>query len=88
MDSLELSHLEAADLPAALAASCDPGDQLKNKMLNMVFTKTVLDAAKQPDGLKNLQPFGCIAAENGLTTTTLRRPAPTAGDRARAFPPS
>lgn len=66
------------DLPAALAASCDPGEQLKGKALNAVFTKALLDAAAKPEGLSAVPTFGCLAVENGLTTTTLRRPAQAA----------
>jgi dienelactone hydrolase len=66
------------DLPAALAQSCNPGDQLKNKMIGEVFQPALLTAAKQPDTLRALLPWGCMIGENGLTTTAVRRIAPAA----------
>lgn len=66
------------ELVAALATSCDPTEKLKGKGLSDVFTKTLLDAAAKPDGLSMIQPFGCLAVENGLTTTPVRRLPPSA----------
>lgn len=59
------------DIPAAMAASCDPSSMLNGKGLAEVFQKPLLDAAATPDGVKALQPWGCMAVENGLTTTSI-----------------
>lgn len=66
------------ELPAALAKGCDPSDGLDGKMVGDVFQQALLDAAKRPDGLRGLDPWGCLAMENGLTTTSVRRIAPAA----------
>lgn len=64
------------DIPAELAATCNPGSSFKDKDLPAVFSKTLLDAAAAPDGLRRLSPWGCMVAENGLTTTTVKRLPP------------
>lgn len=63
------------DIPNALASSCSP--DLRNKELPDVFTKSLLDAAAADGGLKALSPWGCMLVENGLTTTSVPRVAPT-----------
>ncbi|MDI1449045.1 lipase family protein [Polyangium sp. 6x1] len=61
------------DVPAALGAGCDPGDLLAGKdMLSALFQPEVLDAAAS-GALSELAPWGCMAAENGLTTTSVSR---------------
>lgn len=64
------------DIPAELASTCNPGSSFKDKDLKEVFAKTLLDAAAVPDGLRALVPWGCMVAENGLTTTSVKRLAP------------
>lgn len=64
------------DLPAAMAAGCDPGDTLKGKDLSMIFAKGLLDAAASREALLAFPTFGCLVRENGLTTTPLARVAP------------
>lgn len=64
--------------PAELAATCDPGDDIKSKQITDVFTKSLLDAAASSDGIAKLSPWGCMVAENGLTTTSVKRLAPSA----------
>jgi len=59
------------DLPAALATSCNPSKMLEGKGLDVVFQKSVLTAAMTADGVKMLMPWGCLAVENGLTTTSI-----------------
>lgn len=59
------------DIPAAMAASCNPSSMLNGKGLADIFQKPILDAAATPDGVKALQPWGCMAVENGLTTTSI-----------------
>ncbi len=63
-------------VPTELGTTCDPGASFKDKELNAVFTKTLLDAAAT-DGLRALSPWGCMLVENGLTTTSVKRIAPT-----------
>jgi dienelactone hydrolase len=66
------------ELPAALAKSCDPSNGIENKKIEDVFQPALLAAANRTDGLKGLDPWGCLAVENGLTTTSVRRIAPAA----------
>lgn len=61
------------ELPKALAESCDPEDAVSGlTQLEEVFQPALLDAAKNST-LAEQQPFGCIMAENGLTTTSVAR---------------
>lgn len=62
------------DIPAQLGASCSP--ELRDAELNAVFTKSLLDAAAG-DNFGKLAPWGCMVVENGLTTTSVPRVAPT-----------
>jgi hypothetical protein len=60
----------------ALAASCDPGDAFPSSAaLADVFQPLLLDAAAA-GALAAQQPWGCLFAENGLTTTSLARLGP------------
>lgn len=61
------------DVPAALGASCDPGDLVQGATsLDTIFQPGILTAAAD-DTLTALDPWGCMAVENGLTTTTVAR---------------
>lgn len=61
------------DVPAALGASCDPGDLLNGKQaLAELFQPELLEAASG-GMLSGFGPWGCMAAENGLTTTSVAR---------------
>ncbi len=61
------------DIPTALAASCDPGDAVEQPMtLEELFQPGLLTAA-QNDALPELDPWGCLLKENGLTTTSTSR---------------
>jgi dienelactone hydrolase len=65
------------DVPAALAASCDPEDAIGTyDTLEEVFQPLLLDAAAAGT-LATTAPWGCLFAENGLTTTSIPRIAPT-----------
>ena len=64
-------------VPTDLAASCDPGSDFKGADRTKVFTPALLDAAATDGGLRALSPWGCMLAENGLTTTSVKRIAPT-----------
>lgn len=65
------------DVPAALAASCSPSDSVRNLTIEQVFQAEFLTAARGPMGIRGASPWGCLFAENGLTTTTVPRVAPT-----------
>lgn len=58
------------DLPAALRTACSPGGLPST--LPELFTSTVLDAASAGT-FGDLDPWGCILAENGITTTSVPR---------------
>lgn len=61
------------DIPAALGASCDPSDALDGvSTLEQVFQPELLEAAASGT-LASTLPWGCIIAENGLTTTSVPR---------------
>jgi hypothetical protein len=63
------------ELPAAMAASCNPGDQIEFPnvpALEDVFAASFL--AKK-DTLDQDPEWGCMAVENGLTTTSVARVA-------------
>ncbi len=61
------------DVPAAMAMGCDPGSALMGKdTLQSLFQPELLSAATAGT-VANLQPWGCMAAENGLTTTSISR---------------
>lgn len=58
---------------AALGASCDPGDFLQSvTMLSEVFQPELL-AAAAAGTLDKVETWGCMAKENGLTTTSVKR---------------
>lgn len=60
-------------IPAALGASCDPGDLLNGKQaLGDIFQPELL-AAASGGTLAGIEPWGCMVAENGLTTTSVKR---------------
>ncbi|MEW5849788.1 MAG: lipase family protein [Myxococcota bacterium] len=67
------------DIPAALAASCDPTDGIPTEgQLTDVFQPQLLTAASSGN-LAN-DPFGCLFVENGLTTTSIPRLQDDAND--------
>jgi len=60
-------------VPAALGASCNPGDLLASiTSLDKVFQPALLTAAST-GALDTIQPWGCMAVDNGLTTTPVKR---------------
>ena len=63
------------DVPAAMAKSCDP--KLDASTRDAYFQKSFLDTAATEGGLSALSPWGCMLTENGLTTTSVKRMAPT-----------
>lgn len=61
------------DVPAALAAGCDPTDTVTvPTTLEEVYQQTLLDAARGA-GLETIEPWGCMVAESGLTSTSTPR---------------
>jgi len=64
------------ELPVALAMSCDPGDKFKGKTIGELFQPALLAAASKQETLRALSPWGCMASENGLTTTSVKRISP------------
>ncbi len=67
----------AGDLPGILAADCSPDADIDGLQLGDVFTTTLLDAAAAGT-LADVDPYGCIFAENALTTTSVARIASSA----------
>ncbi|MBN1772854.1 MAG: hypothetical protein JXB32_16405 [Deltaproteobacteria bacterium] len=67
-----------AEIPAALGASCDPEDDLPDyTALTEVFPAPLLEATAAGT-LGATDPWGCLFAENGLTTTSIARLPPAA----------
>lgn len=64
-----------ADLPGILAADCSPDADVTGQQLSDVFTAALLDAAASNTLAENA-PYGCLFAENGLTTTSVPRQGP------------
>jgi len=61
------------DVPAAMATGCNPDSALTGKeTLESLFQPEILAAAAAGTVAK-INPWGCMAAENGLTTTTIPR---------------
>lgn len=61
------------EVPMALKSSCDPGDGLDPvPTFEELFNASLLDAAAMGT-LADADPWGCMAAENGLTTTSVAR---------------
>ncbi|AWV89445.1 lipase family protein [Bradymonas sediminis] len=76
LDEVFVSPLDV-DVPAALGAGCSFDDVLPAEPTSPadIFQQPLIDAAV--DGtLLDMQPWGCITAENGLTTTSVERIAP------------
>jgi hypothetical protein len=62
-----------ADVPAALAGSCNPGDLFSGaSSLEEIFQPEVLEAAAAGT-YTDVEPWGCMGVENGLTTTSIAR---------------
>ena len=61
------------DVPDALRNKCDPSDGVNiPNSTDKIFKDTLIQKAK--DGkLDTVQPWGCMAVENGLTTTSVDR---------------
>ncbi len=62
-------------IPAALRSACDP--EFPMLTLNGVFTEGARTAATSPSSIATFGDFGCMVRENGLTTTSVPRIAPT-----------
>lgn len=78
LDEIFVPPLDA-QIPAALGGSCDPEDDLPDYVaLDEVFPAPLLEATAAGT-LGALDPWGCLFAENGLTTTSIAR-LPPAGE--------
>jgi dienelactone hydrolase len=62
----------ATTVPAAMAASCSPGDAFAGATLDTMFTPGLLAAGRTP-GFGGLSPWACYLAENSLPTTSIPR---------------
>jgi len=71
LDELFVSPLDV-QLPEALAASCSPDGLDGTTMISDVFVPAIVDAATMGT-LGSVDPWGCVLAENGLTTTSIPR---------------
>lgn len=68
------------EVPATMAAECDPSAVLDGKVLTEVFQPAFLAAAAKDgaEGILALDPWGCMAAENSLPRTSIARQEPAA----------
>nr|MDQ3037613.1 lipase family protein [Myxococcota bacterium] len=64
------------DVPAALAASCSPGDAIEPTSLDALYTSTFLEAVAR-DGVAAIEPIGCWLRESSLTETSIPRIDPS-----------
>ncbi len=61
------------DIPAALAAQCDPSDDVDiDATIESIFVEALYTPARA-DMLASVDPWGCITAENGIATTSVER---------------
>lgn len=60
------------DIPAALRLECGP-DLNPKPTLEQLFTSAIRDAAVDTATFKAFEPWGCMAAENSLTDTSIAR---------------
>lgn len=65
----------AADLPRLLATSCSP--DVRSLTREALFTPTLLAAGASTSGIRGLDPWGCLAAENSLLATSVPRAGST-----------
>jgi pimeloyl-ACP methyl ester carboxylesterase len=76
LDEVFVSPYET-DIPDALGSTCDFGDIAPDvSSTTDIFQQALVDAAVD-DTLGSVEPWGCITAENGLTTTSVPRLEPT-----------
>lgn len=61
----------AADLPARLATQCSP--DVRDLTRESLFTQAFLDGATGAQGIRAVNPWGCLVTENGLTSTSVPR---------------
>ncbi|MGM0556087.1 MAG: lipase family protein [Myxococcota bacterium] len=64
------------EIPAALGEECRPGSGIEEPTIEDVFQPGLYEPARN-DQLTGVEPWGCITAENGLTTTSIERIEPT-----------
>lgn len=71
LDEIFVAPLDV-DVPAALEASCSPGDAIGPASLEALYTSTFLDAVTA-DGVAAVDPVGCWLRESSLTETSIPR---------------
>lgn len=75
LDEVFVSPLDE-QVPAALGAECNPGDSVGEPTSTADIFQPALVEAASNDTLADVVPWGCMTAENGLTTTSVARIAP------------
>ncbi len=65
----------ATSLPMMLASTCSP--EVRGLTREALYTQALLDAAASAQGVRSLDPWGCLVTENGITSTSVPR-APNA----------
>lgn len=75
LDEVFVSPLDE-DVPAALGAGCSFDDVVPNPTTPADFFQQPLLEAAENDTLADFAPWGCMAAENGLTSTSVERLGP------------
>jgi hypothetical protein len=64
------------DLPMRLATQCSP--DVRGLARETLFTQRILDGAATMQGVRSLDPWGCLVTENGITSTSVPRSPHTA----------
>ena len=64
-------------IPMELMSTCSPGDELRSMGPATIFTSALRTAATSEASLEAFSPWGCIAQENSLTSTSVVRQTPT-----------
>ncbi len=64
-------------IPMEMLATCSPGDELRSMGPATIFTPALRTAASSETALESDAPWGCIAQENSLTSTSVVRRTPT-----------
>ncbi|MFP4601280.1 MAG: lipase family protein [Persicimonas sp.] len=76
LDEVFASPLDE-DVPEALGSTCEFSDMIDEPETTAdIFTQSLIDEAAN-GALAEVDPWGCITAENGLTSTSIERLGPT-----------
>jgi dienelactone hydrolase len=63
-------------VPEALGSKCNPSDGVETPSSTGAIFRTSLVEKARDERLPSVDPWGCLAAENGLTTTSVSRIGP------------